>query len=149
MVAAAIHCGLLSQRRLPSYQEMTALPYYDRTDPKQVGEPYFMGCDEHHNKIYFMGLWSQRQNLTASIRCLLDSAGVDRCQYLFQDAFPLINFSTKLGGLLSKRYRLTSLGRKITVWGMRRQYWRFVELVARVKADLDSSSSDAGKPKMP
>jgi len=73
------------------------------------------------------------------MQSLLDAAGVERSQYFLQDAFPLINFSTKIGGLLSKRYRLTSLGRKITVWGMRRQYWRFVEMVTEVKNKLDSN----------
>jgi len=129
----------LPDYRLPSYEEFTTLPYYDRTDPNQVGDPYLMGCDEHGNKIYFMGLWSQRQNLMVSMQSLLDAAGVERSQYFLQDAFPLINFSTKIGGLLSKRYRLTSLGRKITVWGMRRQYWRFVEMVTEVKNKLDSN----------
>jgi hypothetical protein len=149
VVAAAIHSGLLPVHRLPSYSELTALPYYDRTDPGQVGAPYFMGSDEQGNSIFFIGLWNQRQNLTASIQSLLDAAGVERNSYLLQDAFPLINFSTKLGGLLSKRYRLTSLGRKITVWGMRRQYWRFVDLVARVKDEYVGSRDVDRQPRLP
>jgi hypothetical protein len=147
VVAAAIHCGLLPVQRLPTYSEFNALPYYDRTDPNQVGAPYFMGTDENGSKIYFMGLWSQRQSIKASMQLLLDAAGVERSQYLFQDAFPLINFSTKLGGLLSKRYRLTTLGRKITVWGMRRQYWRFVEMVTQVKNKLGNCSQFDRQPR--
>lgn len=112
------------------------MPYYDRTDPRLVGAPYYMGSDNQGNGIYFMGLWSQRRNLESSIQALLNAAGVNQEDYLLQDAFPLINFSTKLGGLLSKRYRLTGIGRVITIWGMRRQYRLFVELVDEVKKKL-------------
>jgi len=96
-----------------------------------------MGYDSRGNKTYCMGMWNKRQSLTAAIEEYLDGASVDRGSYLLQDAFPLINFSTKFGGLLSKRYSMTKLGRRLTVWGMQRQYMRFVELVREVKARLD------------
>ena len=132
-MAAAIHCRKLPDDRIPTFAEFTALPYYDRTDPQLVGQLYCMGCDEYGHKTYFMGLWTERSKLNAAIQAFLDVAGVGRSEYLLQDAFPLINFSTKLGGLLSKRYHFTSFGRKITVWGMQRQYWSFVAMVKSVK----------------
>ncbi|MBP2642917.1 MAG: hypothetical protein H6Q67_804 [Firmicutes bacterium] len=85
-----------------------------------------------HN-IYFMGMWSQRTKVIIALNELLNTAGIAQNQYYFQDAFPLINFSTKLGGLLSKRCRLTKVGRNITIWGIRRRYWCFVDLVKTVK----------------
>lgn len=136
VVASAIHCGLLPADRVPAYSEFVALPYYDRTAPRLIGSPYLMGQDEYGHSVYFLGLWDQRQPLMAAVGALLATAGVDEQARLFQDAFPLINFSTKIGGLLSKRYRLTNLGRRITVWGMQRQYPAFVEMVADVKNRL-------------
>jgi hypothetical protein len=137
VVAAAIHCGLLPADRVPSYDQFLAIPFYDRTEPALIGQPYLMGRDERGNDVYFMGMWNQRTSVTAAIHTILDLAGVGQRQYLLQDAFPLINFSTKLGGLLSKRYCLTGIGRKITVWGIKRQYPRFVALVAAVKISLE------------
>ncbi len=136
VVASAIHCGLLPADRVPAYSEFVALPHYDRTAPRLIGSPYLMGQDEYGHSVYFLGLWDQRQPLMAAAQTLLATAGVDEQARLFQDAFPLINFSTKIGGLLSKRYRLTNLGRRMTVWGMQRQYPAFVAMVADVKRKL-------------
>ncbi len=137
VVASAIHCGLLPNDRVPGYDEFVALPYYDRTPPRLIGSPYLMGRDEFGHSVYFLGLRDQRLPVMAAVDALLASAGVRESDRLFQDAFPLINFSTKIGGLLSKRYSLTGLGRRITVWGMRRQYPAFVALVAGVKKRLE------------
>ena len=137
VVAAAIHCGQLPSERIPTCGEFTRLPYYDRTPPELVGQPYFMGPDEFGNSIYFMGFWSQRQKLADVLTSFLEVGGISRAEYILQDAFPLINFSTKLGGLLSKRYRLTGFGRRITIWGMQRQYPQFVSLVTEVKRRLE------------
>lgn len=136
VVAAAIHCRRLPADRVPSYDEFIALPQYDRTPPRLIGSPYLMGEDENGHSVYFIGLRDQRTPLVVSATALLTAAGVADDAYLFADAFPLINFSTKLGGLLSKRYSLTGFGRRITVWGMRRQYPSFVALVAGVKDRL-------------
>lgn len=92
-----------------------------------------MGQDEYGHQVYFMGLWNQRDQLIAAANELLRGAGVPPSAYYFQDAFPMINFSTKVGGLLSKRYRLTTLGRRITVWGIQRRYPSFVAMVEGVK----------------
>lgn len=112
------------------------MPYYDRTPPRLIGTPYRMGSDEYGHGVYFIGLWTQRAPLIAVARSIFAAAGVSEDDYIFEDAFPLINFSTKLGGLLSKRYRLTEVGRRITIWGMRRQYYSFVTLVRDVKSRL-------------
>jgi hypothetical protein len=139
VVASAIHCRLLPADRVPAYAEFVALPYYDRTAPRLIGSPYLMGRDENGHSVYFLGLWDQRLPLMSAVGTLLATAGVNERDFLFQDAFPLINFSTKLGGLLSKRYCLTTLGRRITVWGMQRQYPAFVAMVAEVKKKLPAA----------
>ena len=138
VVAAAIHCGRLPAERVPTSEEFARLPYYDRTPPELVGRPYFMGPDEFGNSIYFIGFWSQRRQLADALTTFLASGGIPRSEYILQDAFPLINFSTKLGGLLSKRYRLTGFGRRITIWGLQRQYPQFVALVTDLKQRLAS-----------
>lgn len=136
MVAAAIHCGLLPRNRIPAAEEFLAVPFYDRTPPALIGTPYYMGCDEFGHKVYFMGLLNQRQSINAAFHELLDIAGLNSGGYLFVDAFPLINLSTKLGGLLSKKCRMSGVGRKLTIWGVRRRYTSFIALVEDIKAGL-------------
>lgn len=136
VVASAIHCGLLPGDRVPQNAEIAKLRYYDFAPPEKVGRLYYMGDDEYGNHIYFMGMWSRRAQVSAAIKGLLDAAGIAKGAYFLQDAFPLINFSTKLGGLLSKRCRLTGIGRTITIWGIKRRYSEFLSLVDNVKHRL-------------
>lgn len=136
MVASAIHCGLLPVDRVPDFKDFLNLPYYDRTLPELIGKPYRMGSDEHRNDVYFMGMWSERPNMEKTLRMILELAEIPTRDFLMQDTFPLIRFSTKLGGLLSKRYSLTKLGRRLTIWGIQRQYPGFVSLVESVKEKL-------------
>ncbi|WP_281240868.1 DUF3189 family protein [Sporolituus thermophilus] len=137
VVASAIHCGLLPTDRIPSHEEFLAIPYYDRTLPELIGQPYLMGEDARGNSVYFMGLCNQRQQIDNMIRTILTVVGIHDGKYILQDAFPLITFSTKLGGLLSKRYCLTNLGRSMSIWGIQRCYPQFVELVENVKRRLE------------
>ncbi len=133
VVAAAIHCGLLPAARIPAAEEFLALCYYDKTKPALIGHPYFMGRDEGGNDIYFIGFWNQRDKLTEVIQSFLTLGGRKTEEYILQDAFPLITFATKCGGLLSKRLAITDFGRSLTIWGMRRQYGEFVRMVEQVK----------------
>jgi len=144
VVAAAIHCGLLPDKRVPAPAEFLALPHYDRTKPRLIGSPYLFGRDEFGHRVYFMGFWNQREQITAAVQTMLAVAGVGERAFLFQDTFPLINFSTKVGGLLSKRYCLTGFGRRITIWGMQRQYPAFVAMVKEVKKRLERPPVSAG-----
>ena len=113
------------------------IPYYDQTDPDFVGMPYYMGKDTLGNSVYFMGMWNQRQQLASAIELLLSESGVPSKEFIFQDSFPVLNFSTKIGGALSKRLLITSLGRRISIWGIQRRYWQFVSLVEKVKKQLE------------
>ena len=133
VVASAIHCGFLSTDRIPEAKEFLAVDYYDSTLPELIGRPYFMGRDKEGHHVYFMGMWSQRADITSTIQTVLALGGWKQEDYILQDAFPLINFSIKFGGLLSKRWRFTKLGRSLTIWGMRRQYPAFVKMVEEVQ----------------
>jgi len=134
VVASAIHCRLLPADRVPLYKELVALPYFDKTQPALIGRPYYVGTDEWDNEVYCMGLWNQRENLRQVIQILLALAQVSPSEFLLQDTFPLITFSTKMGGAMSKRCKLTLLGRRLSVWGIQRRYMDFVRLVDQVKA---------------
>jgi len=122
---------------IPTYDDFLAVPYFDRTDAGLIGKPYLMGVDGLNNSIYFMGMWNQRNSLKQVLCDLLETAGIDKEEYLFADVFPLINFSTKFGGALSKRLHLTTLGRQILIWGIQKQYHEFISLVTNVKIRLE------------
>lgn len=97
-----------------------------------------MGVDEWQNQIYFIGFWNCRRELVEVLETILSLNGIEKDKYMFIDAFSLINFSTKLGGALSKRFCLTKIGRKFSVWGIQRRYFDFVKLVKTVKRQARS-----------
>lgn len=141
VVASAIHCGMLPENRVPSKNEFLAVPYYDATKPDMIGQLYFMGCDTSGNQVYFMGMRNQRRQVLSILQQILELGGRLPDSYIFQDAFPLINFSTKCGGLLSKRWHLSTIGRSLTIWGIQRQYPQFVKLVNDVRQQIDTVTS--------
>lgn len=96
-----------------------------------------MGQDDKGNFIYFIGLWYPRKKLIQTLLTLLDITGVKDDEYMFQDVLPLINFSTKFGGALSKRFDLPSIGCRLSIWGIQRCYYNFVDLVTGVKGRLE------------
>ena len=114
-----------------------SVPYYDQTAPEFIGTPYFMGNDELGHSIYFMGMWNQRQVLAPALVHFLTLGGVKQQDYIFQDSFPMLNFSTKVGGALSKRFRCTTVGRRLSVWGIQQKYPQFVALVEKLKEQLE------------
>lgn len=96
-----------------------------------------MGTDEKDRQVYFMGMYNQRMQIREIIDTVLQLAGLSSRDYFLQDAFPLINFSTKFGGLISKKYSLTNIGRTLTIWGIQRRYPDFVTMVENVKNQLE------------
>lgn len=133
VVAASLHCGLLPLDRTPKFREIVSLPYYDRTVPRYIGTPYFIGRDERGRAVYCLGLWADHAALVAALTKFLLFLGIGEDDFLFVNAFALINFSTKLGGVLSKRLGITAVGRMLSVWGIRRRYADFRRLIATVK----------------
>jgi len=75
--------------------------------------------------------------LPSMIKTILMAGGIPTEAFVLKDSFPLLNFSTKFGGALSKRFMITSLGRRISVWGIQRRYPQFVSLVEDVKKQLE------------
>lgn len=112
------------------------MPYYDRTAPRYIGTPYFVGSDENGRDVYCLGLWANYEELVTALTQFLSCLGLAKDSYLFVNAFALINFSTKLGGVLSKRLGIIALGRLLSVWGIRRRYADFRQLVGMVKEML-------------
>lgn len=133
VVASAIHCGFLPSDRIPNCEEIIKAPYFDNANPNYIGIPSLMGIDERGNKIYFMGMYNQRAEISFLINEIMYIEKINRNEYLFQDTFPIIGLTTKLGGLLSKKCGVTKLGRLLSAWGIKKKYLDFLNVVINVK----------------
>ncbi|ADL07738.1 DUF3189 family protein [Thermosediminibacter oceani] len=140
VVAAAIHLGMLPSDRLPDAEEFERLPRYDKTSSCEIGYPFFMGKDEKENEVFIIGMTSQRELVKRAIASFLEHSGVNTENLLFIDTLPFVNLKTKIGGILSRRLGLVSLGRPLTIEGIREKYFDFVKLVQDVKKRADTKT---------
>ncbi|AZR72760.1 hypothetical protein BBF96_04745 [Anoxybacter fermentans] len=136
VLAAALHTGMLSIDRLPSIQEIVNLPHYDKTENSEIGTPFFYGYDEMDNEVYIIGMGAGKEVVLNSIKSLLKDCGIPGTSYVFINTLSKVNWWTRIGGFLSRALGLVSLGRPLTVYGLKKTYFEFVKMVVKAKRDI-------------
>ncbi|NLG31978.1 MAG: DUF3189 family protein [Syntrophomonadaceae bacterium] len=128
VLAAGVHLGLIPKHRLPSVEEMMALPYFDKTCDEDFGTIRFMGFDDLGNQVYVLGkksLGDRLSNILMGIAKLLDTEE----QLITVNCMSRVNWSMKLGGFVSRRIGLVSLGRPVVEKGSQKAFYQLVNLV--------------------
>lgn len=141
VVAAAIHLGRLPSRRLPTISEICSLPDFDRTSEQMLGMIHYKGKDEWGNRVYTVGLGSKPDVACRTLQSMIHLLG-DPEDFRFYNALHCLKLSGKVGGALSRRYGLRSIGRPLAAWGIRRSYFLLVALVEAVKMEVRVASRD-------
>ncbi|MFY9175962.1 MAG: DUF3189 family protein [Caldicoprobacterales bacterium] len=141
ITCAAIHLGYLPMDRVPGSQEFNSVPYYDKMEDKNCGTPIYLGRDELGIDIYAIGLKNACHIMIPAIKSYLNTNDIQSKDLLFVESLVKLHPITGIGGFLSRKLHLVSIGRPLTVWGIRRRYGVFVEIVSRVKESL---SGDIG-----
>lgn len=136
VVAAAIHLGYLPTDRIPKDKEFIELPHYDKTCSYEIGKPFYIGDDDGGNQIFIIGMGKERELIKRVIISFLRHNGVDIGQILMINTLRNVNIKTKLGGFLSRKLGLVSLGRPLTIKGIQEEYMNFVDMIAGVKLKL-------------
>lgn len=138
VVCAAIHMGLLPTDRKPSGSELMSLPHFDKTTSGQIGTVFSMGIDSDKNEIYILGMASAKTIVKNTIYSLLDIYAIDTRSVTLVNTLEHVNIITKIGGLLSRRLNLIGVGRPLVIFGVRHNYFDYVNLVKSVKERLYS-----------
>lgn len=134
IVASAIHMGYLPVDRIPTKEEILNIPYYDQSPKEFRGTPIYIGTDEKLRKIYALGMGSYRKEYTEVAYNFAFQLSTDvKKNIQIINVVPLLSFSVKIGGFLSRRVGLIKLGRPLTVAGIQKRYNLFIELVEDVK----------------
>lgn len=136
VVASAIHLGYLPTDRIPEAKEFLKLPYYDKTNPYEIGKPFYIGDDDKGNQVFIIGMASERELVKRAIISYLKLNGKDVGQILMVNTLRNVNIKTKLGGFLSRRLGFVSFGRPLTIKGIQEEYVNFVDMVTGVKLKL-------------
>ncbi len=128
VLAAAIHLGLIDKGRLPSIEEMMAIPYYDKTSDIDFGSIRFMGVDEFKNQVYVLGKKSMGNRYSNILLGIADILGVSE-DLISVNCMNQVNWSMKIGGFTSRRMGLERLGRPVLGSGSRDAFFNLVNLV--------------------
>ncbi len=134
IVASAIHMGYLPMGRVPTKEEILNTPYYDQYSKEFRGTLIYMGTDEKLRKIYALGMGPYRTEYTKiAYNFAFQLANKNKNDIQIINVVPLLSFSAKLGGFMSKSLRLVKLGRPLTISGIQKRYDFFIKLVRDVK----------------
>lgn len=136
VLAAAIHTGQLIGDEVPSKKRIYSLPLYDKISKKELGHPFFYGADEFGNLIYVLGLGTKRNLLKEFLLDYLKLFNIKTENIMLVAALPYVNSFTKLGGILSRRLGLVSIGRPIVTHTLQKLYPEYNNLVTKVKMKL-------------
>ena len=135
VLSAAIHVGMLPTYRIPQEEEFFSIPNFDITPNSSIGTPLYMGVDGWGNEVYCMGLGMHKEKILSSILFLEKHNKDFLCnQVIFIYALPIADILVRIGGFLSRRLGIISLGRPLVIRGLQRKYFEFVKLVNRVKS---------------
>lgn len=133
VTVAAIHAGLLPRERIPTGEELLAIPHFDRTPSAEIGTPFRMGFDCAGNEIFIVG--RARGGITAerALRSLARVTGYPEERLLVVNALAVFNVWTAVGGMLSRRLGIVRWGRPIVIFGVMRSYPRLVALAQQTE----------------
>ncbi|MDI3279861.1 MAG: DUF3189 family protein [Bacillota bacterium] len=132
-VAAALHLGLLSPERPPSYQQLMALPLYDKVPPSRYGTLFILGRDAEGREVGVLAVKNGADLMERLIRDTLRLLGRNPAALVFVDVLPCINFWMRLGGFLSRQLGLVALGRPLVAWGTRLAFEKIKALVEEAR----------------
>ena len=136
ITCAAIHLGHLPTDRTPAAREFISVAHYDKMENKNLGTPLYIGRDELGIDIYAIGLNNACEMMIPAIKSYLNTNNIPSKDVLFVEALVKLHPITAIGGFSSRKLHLIALGRPLTVWGIRKSYPIFVDLVSGVKENL-------------
>jgi hypothetical protein len=102
---------------------------------------HYKGKDEWGNRVYTVGLGSRPNEACRTLQSMIRLLG-DPEDFRFYNALHCLKMMGKVGGALSRRYGLRSIGRPLAAWGVQRSYSLLVDLVEAVKMEVRVASED-------
>ncbi|HOP73755.1 MAG TPA: DUF3189 family protein [Bacillota bacterium] len=132
VIAAAIHLNRLPMDRIPDRNEILNTVPFDLRESEDIGIPYFMGIDECGHEIYVLGFGKDPALGLQVVQHLIEGRA-DHEEWKFFNTLPCINWTTRCGGYLSRRWKWVGIGRFLLIRGIRQCYPKICKLVQQIK----------------
>lgn len=140
VTAAAAHLGWLPSDKIPTAEQILRVPHFDTRTTGDLGYITYMGSDEMNNQIYIVGRRDKPQVLVNLIEELAAVFNIPIETFRLINVMPYVNLSMRIGGVLSRKFKLVPLGRPLVVRGTLKAYPHIQRLVAKVKKDWKIST---------
>jgi len=134
VTAAAYHLGMLPSECTLKEEDLLAIPFFDTRDNHDHGNITLMGIDGKDNEIYIVGQRGCPQLLENIIHGLAQEFDISPQHYKLVNVLDKVNFSMRLGGFMSRRFKWIYPGRPLVTRGTIRAFTNIINLVRRVKA---------------
>lgn len=129
ITAAALHVRLLAPKHQPTVSDILSLPYFDTTSQDQIGRVFKYGSDQRGNNIYVAALGPGRQATLAALKLMLLECGVTDDNSLIVNALSCVSLGVRVGGFISRRLGIVTLGRLMCARGIVNHFRCFETLV--------------------
>ncbi|AEG59062.1 DUF3189 family protein [Desulforamulus ruminis] len=130
-LASAIHLNKLPQDRIPTKSEILNTDYFNKLSCKDMGRIIYRGMDEEGNKVFSLGRGTSRVLLPClkNLIVLLQQEWNVNEKILLSNMTPTVTLPMTVGGFLSRRLRIDSIGVPLLVMGAQQAYKEIVEVV--------------------
>jgi hypothetical protein len=132
-IAANLHINKLPYDRIPTSDELMALPTFDKITKSQYGRLIHIGDDEFGNQIYTISRQRKPELVIPAITDMFNILNPDSSDLLVVCTQPKVNIWMKIGGGSSRRLNLVAFGRPIVIYGCKKAYYSIVDLVKTVR----------------
>lgn len=142
VIASSIHLGTLPGNRVPTKDEILNISHFDNVSSSQHGCIIPRGIDEYGNNIYTLSRQFSGRLIIKALKDLsmILSGNGDSTTLLengnsvtFINVSPAVNVTMKIGGFLSRKLNMVSLGRPIVLWGSRKAYMDIARIAIHTK----------------
>lgn len=135
-VAAAIHLGWLPRDRVPTRDELMAVPFFDRMTSADRGRVMLAGVDALGREVFVLGRGAEARGIPAAVASGWALAGGAADGLVFVDTLRCVNWFMRIGGFLSRGAGWTRVGRPIVLYGTQRAYKALLRLVEKVEREV-------------
>jgi len=134
-LASAVHLKKLPSDRIPTKEEILGTDYFDRLKSSDFGRIIFRGIDDDGNKVFTMGRGPSKlvvPSLVNLINILCNDYDFKE-KIVFSNMSPSVNLAMSIGGFVSRRLGLRSIGTPFLVFGAKQTHKRIVDIVNNTK----------------
>ncbi len=116
--AAAIHLGILPQNRIPRFQDLINIPFFDCIAWNEHGKLIKIGMDLKGNEVYILARRNAANSVINLIREFARLNGENPDDYHFVNCMQRYNPFMITGGFSSRAMGWVRLGRPVVTFGV-------------------------------